>query len=157
MRALGQPKGIGWEGGGRRVQEWWGGGIHVYLWAIHVDVWQKPPQYCKVIILQLNLKIKYLEVYQKKEMSCCSINKKDFISSFTPAPSSLPRAPDSARQPWCLDIETSLQITWEARNAPRSLQITWEAGNAPRSPSAWAVTQALLLPGDVRAPAGVKW
>jgi len=25
----------------------------VYLWLIHVHVWQKPSQYCKVIILQL--------------------------------------------------------------------------------------------------------
>ena len=24
----------------------------VYLWPIHVDVWQEPSQYCKVIILQ---------------------------------------------------------------------------------------------------------
>ena len=23
------------------------------VWLIHVDVWQKPSQYCKVIILQL--------------------------------------------------------------------------------------------------------
>ena len=26
---------------------------HVHPWLIHVDVWQKPPQYCKVISLQL--------------------------------------------------------------------------------------------------------
>ncbi|MDK7215580.1 hypothetical protein, partial [Corynebacterium pyruviciproducens] len=38
-------------GGGREVQE--GNGIYVYLWLIHVDIWQKPPQYCKAIILQL--------------------------------------------------------------------------------------------------------
>ena len=31
------------------------GGTHVYLWPFHVDVWQKPSQYCKVIILQLKL------------------------------------------------------------------------------------------------------
>ena len=29
------------------------GGTHVYLWLIHVDVCQKPSQYCKVIIFQL--------------------------------------------------------------------------------------------------------
>ena len=42
----------GWDGdgGGRKVQD---GGTHVHLWLIYVDVWQKPPQYCKVIILQL--------------------------------------------------------------------------------------------------------
>ena len=33
-------------------------GVHdvrtqVYLWPIHIDVWQKPSQYCKVFILQL--------------------------------------------------------------------------------------------------------
>ena len=26
--------------------------IHLYLWLIHVDVWQRPIQYCKVIICQ---------------------------------------------------------------------------------------------------------
>ena len=29
-------------------------GAHVCLWLIHVNVWQKPLQYCKVISLQLN-------------------------------------------------------------------------------------------------------
>ena len=29
------------------------GGTHVYLWLIHVGVWQKKSQYCKSIILQL--------------------------------------------------------------------------------------------------------
>ena len=28
-------------------------GTYVYLWLIHVDVWQKPTQFCKAIILQL--------------------------------------------------------------------------------------------------------
>ena len=43
----------GWdgEGGGRGVQD---RGTHVHPWLTHVDVWQKPPQYCKEIILQLN-------------------------------------------------------------------------------------------------------
>ena len=46
---LGRPRGMGW--GGR--QEWgWGWGTHVYPWLIHVNVWQKPLQYCKVISLQ---------------------------------------------------------------------------------------------------------
>ena len=44
------PQGWGGEGGAKGVQD---GGTHVHLWLIHVDVWQKPPQYCKVIILQL--------------------------------------------------------------------------------------------------------
>ena len=40
-----------WEGGS-------GWGTRVYPWLIHADVWQKPPQYCKVISLQLNKLIK---------------------------------------------------------------------------------------------------
>ena len=27
----------------------------VYLWLIHADVWQKPTQYCKAIVLQLKI------------------------------------------------------------------------------------------------------
>ena len=38
-------------GGGREVQE----GGDIYLWMIHVDVWRKPTQYCKAIILQLKI------------------------------------------------------------------------------------------------------
>ena len=33
-------------------------GTWVNLWLIHVDVWQKPMQYCKAIILQLKINIK---------------------------------------------------------------------------------------------------
>ena len=29
------------------------GGTRVHPWLIHVNVWPKPPQYCKVISLQL--------------------------------------------------------------------------------------------------------
>ena len=43
-------KGIPGEGCGRESQV---GGTHMQLRVIHVDVWQKPPQYCKEIILQL--------------------------------------------------------------------------------------------------------
>ena len=44
----GSPEGWGGESGGE-VQD----GGHVCPWLIHVDVWQKPPQYCKGIIIQL--------------------------------------------------------------------------------------------------------
>ena len=57
----GRPSGIGWRG------RWEGGsgwGTHVYPWLIHVNVWQKPLQYCKVISLQLIFKKK------KKEIAC---------------------------------------------------------------------------------------
>ena len=48
--ALGRPRGIGWRG----RWEWGSGwGLHVNPWLIHVNVWKKPLQYCKVISLQL--------------------------------------------------------------------------------------------------------
>ena len=42
----------GLEVGGRFKRE----GTYVYLWLIHVAVWQKSTQYCKAIILQLKIK-----------------------------------------------------------------------------------------------------
>ena len=42
--ALGRPRGIGWRGRGDG---------DVNPWVIHINVWQKPLQYCKVISLQL--------------------------------------------------------------------------------------------------------
>ena len=61
--ALGRPRGMGW--GGR----WEGGsgwGTHANPWVIHVNVWQKPLQYCKVISLQLiKVKKKRVEVNNK--------------------------------------------------------------------------------------------
>ena len=46
------PEGWDGEGGGRR-EAGLGWGTHVNPWLIHVSVWQKPLQYCKVISLQL--------------------------------------------------------------------------------------------------------
>ena len=49
--ALYQPRRVGWGGrweGGSR-----GRGYMVYLWLIHVEVWQKTTKFCKAIILQL--------------------------------------------------------------------------------------------------------
>ena len=41
---------MGWGGRRKRGSGW---GTHVNPWLIHVNVWQKPLQYCKVISLQL--------------------------------------------------------------------------------------------------------
>ena len=65
--ALGRPRGMEW--GGR----WEGGsgwGTHVNQWLIHVNVWQKPPQYCKVISLQL---IKINEKKKKRSWVAASL------------------------------------------------------------------------------------
>ena len=42
---------MGWEVGGRLTRE----GTYAYLWPIHADVWQKPTEYCKAIIFQLQI------------------------------------------------------------------------------------------------------
>ena len=47
------PEGWDEEGGGRGGSGW---GTPVHPWLIHVNVWQKPPQYCKVISLQIKKK-----------------------------------------------------------------------------------------------------
>ena len=48
--ALGRPRGIRWRGRWKGGSGW---GTHVNPWLIHVNVWEKPLQYCKVISLQL--------------------------------------------------------------------------------------------------------
>ena len=60
MHEMGHSKLVHWDdpegwdgkggGGGFGI-----GGTHIHPWLIHVIVWQKPPQYCKVISLQLNM------------------------------------------------------------------------------------------------------
>ena len=65
----------GWcgEGAGRGLQD---GGTHVHPWLIHVDVWQKPPQYCKVISLQLKqIKCLMIKIKIKKRKKTLSILK----------------------------------------------------------------------------------
>ena len=43
-----------WKVGGRFKRE----GLYVYLWLTHADVWQKPTQHRKAIILQLKTNFK---------------------------------------------------------------------------------------------------
>ena len=47
--ALGRPRGMGWRGRREGGSGW---GTHVNPRLIHVNLWQKPLQYCKVISLQ---------------------------------------------------------------------------------------------------------
>ena len=66
--ALGRPRGMGRRG---RQEGGSGWGTHVNPWLIHVNVWQKPLQYCKVISLQL-IKIngKKINKSKKKKYTC---------------------------------------------------------------------------------------
>ena len=47
-----------------------GEGTHVNPWLIHVNVWQKPLQYCKVISLQL-IKINEKKSLMRKPACSC--------------------------------------------------------------------------------------
>ena len=57
---------MGGERGGRRDSGW---GTHVYPWLIQVNAWQRTPQYCKVISLQLKKKKKKKGGKQKDRVS----------------------------------------------------------------------------------------
>ena len=52
----------------------WDGETHVNPWLIHVNVWQKPLQYCEAISLQL-IKINGKKIYINE-------NNKEFIGLF---------------------------------------------------------------------------
>ena len=58
MRETGHLKLVYWDdpegGDGEGSGGGSGWGTHVHPWRIHVNVWQKPPQYCKVISLLLD-------------------------------------------------------------------------------------------------------
>ena len=52
-----------WEVGERFKKE----GERLYLWLMHVDVWQKPTQYCQAI----SLKLKIDNFFLKDRAKCC--------------------------------------------------------------------------------------
>ena len=72
--------GIGREVGGRFRRE----GTYVFLQLIHVNVWQKPTQHCKAIILQLKYKLKKKSLQVNKNMS--SKSKEETICSVSVDP-----------------------------------------------------------------------
>ena len=76
--ALGRPRGMGW-GGRREGGSGWG--THVNPWLIHVNVWQNPLQYCKVISLQL-IKING----KKKKVILAFSNSTEYMELLTQKP-----------------------------------------------------------------------
>ena len=65
----------GWDGvgGGREAAR---ERTYVYLWLIHVYVWQQPTQYCNAIILQLKIKLKRINILKEKT------NNKKYIKMY---------------------------------------------------------------------------
>ena len=68
--ALGRPRGMVW--GGRR-EEGSGWGTHVYLWRIHVDIWQN--QY-NIVTLKNKIKFKF-------QIHCSDPNVQMHVEHFT--------------------------------------------------------------------------
>ena len=67
----------GWDVEGRFKME----GTYVYLWLIHVLVWQKPTPHCKAIIIQLKINVKNCKKKKKeKELSLPIMTKFLLIS-----------------------------------------------------------------------------
>ena len=61
----------------REVEEGSEGGTYVYPGLIHADVWQKPTQFCKAIILQFKItKLKYIQknVYKINKLKYIQIS-----------------------------------------------------------------------------------
>ena len=77
--ALGRPRGMGWRGRREGGSGW---GTHVNPWLIHVNVWQKPLQYCKVISLQL-IKVNGTKNLKKKGITFQIKYLKSYFLSFT--------------------------------------------------------------------------
>ena len=75
--ALGKPRGMGSRG---RWEGELGWGIYVNPWLVHINVWQKPLQYCKEISLQL------IKINGGKKKEGCKRNsefKLSFLSVFS--------------------------------------------------------------------------
>ena len=97
--ALGRPRGMVW--GGRR-EEGSGWGTHVYLWWIHVDIWQN--QYN---IVKLNNKIKFkknpknkedfkaelIEYLQSHDKNCCGSATQSCLTLCYPMNCTMPSFP----------------------------------------------------------------
>ena len=60
---------MSWEVGGRLRRE----ETCLYLWLMHVDVWQKPVQYCKAIILQLKINSKKEDILLRSKTNFFSV------------------------------------------------------------------------------------
>ena len=75
--ALGRSRGMGW-GGRREGGSGWG--THVNPWLIHVNGWQKPLQYHKVISLQL-IKINGKKTHSKLQEAKSPPPKKNILKT----------------------------------------------------------------------------
>ena len=119
-KCTGMTQRMGWGG---RWEEGSGWGTHVNPWLIHVNVWQKPLQYCKVISLQI---IKIIGGKERKKRICVQSRRPGFDPwvrkilwrrEWLPTPVFLPEEFHGQRtlagcSPWGLkELDTIQQLT----------------------------------------------
>ena len=123
---LGWPRGMGWGG-------WWEGGsgrgTHVNPWLIHVNVWQKPLQYCKVFSLQLIKKKKKKKKEKKKNLvhwPNISFIKTGNISALSLCPS-LGSSPSALLAYWrCFVLVVCCMFSWASVSSLLKLrEVSW--------------------------------
>ena len=105
------------------AEEWWRGrwevgsgwGTHVNPWLIHVNVWQKPPQYCKVISLQL------IKINGKKKKSWIQLSswaEQTTLVDFQGAGRCccwIAKSCPALRTPWTAAFQASMSLTISQR------------------------------------------
>ena len=83
-QALYQPRGMGWGG---RMEGGSKGGEYVYLWLIHVEIWQKTIQFYKAFILQekektvLRAKFMAIQAFLKKNLTILYLKVQKSVQS----------------------------------------------------------------------------
>ena len=108
--------GIVWEVGGRFERD----GTHVYSWLINAAIWQKPTQYCKVIILPWKIsKFKLKKQYRK--IDCYAKDGLDSAGVFRIRDSNKIRKGDKARKKssWHTGFHWVLQHVYDGWNVTR--------------------------------------
>ena len=140
--ALGRPRGIRWRGRWERGSGW---GTHVDPWLIHVNVWQKPLQYCKVIILQL-IKIKRKETLMLKNWCFWTVVLEKTLESPLDCKDIQPVHP-KGNQAWIFigrpDAETEAPILWP----PYSKD--WLIGKDPDAGKDWRQEEKVMTQDEM--------
>ena len=120
-----------------------GEGIYVYLWVIHVEVWQKTTKFCKAIILQFKKKKAETSLCQQKSIYSQSY---DFSSSHAWI-WELDHKEGWALKNWCFWV-VGLEMTLESPLSFKEIKSINPKGNQP-----WI----LIGKTDTEAEALIHW
>ena len=103
---------MGWGG---RQEGGSGWGTHVHPWLIHINVWQKPLQYCKVISVQL------IKIKEKKKTIQEKFERKNNTRRLT-----LPDGKDAAINQHSTRVERKISETIQSPGIHQIFNKRWE-------------------------------